>query len=58
MPADRSMAGISRLQMDAAVMTPDAKPVSPRLTLSDSPCRMPKTQAAPRDVPTNGSITP
>ena len=29
---DCSMAGISRLQIDAATMTPEAKPVSPRCT--------------------------
>ena len=57
-PADRSMAGISRLQTDAAVITPAAKPVSPRWIPSDSPCRIPNTQAAPRDVPKNGSSTP
>ena len=56
--ADRSMAGISRLQTDAAVITPAANPVSPRWTPSDRPCRIPNTQAAPRAVPANGISTP
>lgn len=30
--ADSSIAGIKRLQMEAAIMTPDANPVNPRWT--------------------------
>ena len=36
--ADSSIAGIKRLQMDAAIMTPDANPVSPRWTWRSNSC--------------------
>ena len=57
-PADCSMAGISRLQMEAATMTPEAKPVSPRCTRSPRPFFRKKTQAAPREVPAKGRSRP
>ena len=57
-PADCSMAGISRLQTDAATMTPEAKPVSPRCTRSPSSLFRKKTQAAPSEVPAKGISRP
>ena len=56
--ADRSMAGISRLQMDAAVMTPAAKPVRPRWIPSDKSRLRKNTHAAPKVVPRKGSSRP
>ena len=56
--ADRSMAGISRLQMDAAVMTPAAKPVRPRWIPSDKSLLRKNTHAAPKVVPRKGSSRP
>ncbi len=53
-----SMAGISRLQTDAATMTPAAKPVRDLCTAGGSALRMTNTQAAPRTVPRKGSRIP
>gem|GEM_PF-3415502 len=53
-----SIAGIKRLQTDAATMTPAAKPVSARCSPSDICSFIKKTQAAPRVVPINGIINP
>ena len=58
MPTDCSMAGISRLRTDAATITPAAKPVSARCTVSLSVLFMKNTQAAPSDVPRNGIKMP
>jgi hypothetical protein len=55
---DSSSAGIRRLQMEAATMTPEAKPVSPRCTERCIFPRMKNTQAAPRDVPRKGINNP
>ena len=38
--ADSSLAGIRRLQIEAAIMTPDAKPVSPLWTWRSNSCFM------------------
>lgn len=46
-PADCSMAGISRLQTEAATITPAANPVRMRCTLSLREFFIKKTQAAP-----------
>ena len=56
--ADCSMAGISRLQMLAATMTPAAKPVRALCTRSPIFFRKKKTQAEPSTVPRNGIRTP
>ena len=53
-----SMAGISRLQMEAATITPAAKPVSARCTRGLRDFFMKNTQAAPRAVPANGIRIP
>ena len=53
-----SMAGIRRLQMDAATMTPAAKPVSALSTFLLKSCFMKNTHAAPAVVPTNGIRSP
>jgi len=55
---DCSMAGISRLQTEAATITPAAKPVSERCTASLSDFFMKNTHAAPSDVPRNGIKMP
>ena len=55
---DSSMAGISRLQTEAATITPAAKPVSARCTRSLSLFLIKNTHAAPRDVPRNGIKIP
>ena len=57
-PADWSMAGISKLQMEAATITPAAKPASERCTRSSSECRIKNTHAAPKDVPKKGISMP
>lgn len=57
-PADCSMAGISRLQTEAATITPAANPVRMRCTLSLREFFIKKTQAAPKDVPRNGIRIP
>ena len=54
MAFDCSMAGIIRLQMEAATMTPAANPVKARSTFQ---CRLPRiknTQPAPSTVPIKG----
>ena len=53
-----SIAGISRLQIDAATMTPAAKPVKARCTPSCSVFFIKNTQAAPSVVPANGIRMP
>ena len=57
-PADCSMAGISRLHTEAATITPAAKPVSDRCTISLRVFFIKNTQAAPNDVPRNGIKMP
>ena len=52
------MAGISRLQMDAATITPAAKPARARCTRSPRDFFIKNTQAAPSVVPKNGIIIP
>ena len=58
MSAACSIAGSSRLQMEAATMTPAAKPVSARCTISPKLFRIKKTQAAPSVVPAKGISSP
>ena len=58
MPSDCSMAGISRLQIDAATITPAAKPARARCTRSPSDFFIKNTQAAPSVVPKKGIIIP
>ena len=53
-----SSAGCSRLQKDAATITPAAKPVSAFCILSEICFFRRKTIAAPRLVPRNGIRTP
>ena len=52
------MAGISKLHTEAATITPAAKPVRDRCTLSLRAFFMKNTHAAPRDVPKNGINMP
>jgi hypothetical protein len=56
--SDCSIAGIRRLQTDAATITPAANPVSARCTLSLSVSFIRNTHAAPNDVPKNGIKIP
>ena len=49
-----SIAGIRRLQTDAAAITPAANPVRARWSVSPMPRSRKKTQPAPRDVPRKG----
>ena len=56
--SDSSIAGIRRLQTDAATITPAAKPVSPRCTERFISPRIKNTHAAPRDVPRKGINNP
>ena len=56
--ADCSMAGMSRLQTDAATITPAANPVSARWMWSPSDCLRKNTLAAPSEVPRNGIRIP
>ena len=58
MSAACSIAGSSRLQMEAATITPAAKPVSARCTISPKLFRKKKTQAAPSVVPAKGISSP
>ena len=58
MPSDCSMAGISRLQMDAATITPAAKPARERCIKSLSVFFIKNTQAAPSVVPKKGIMIP
>jgi len=53
-----SIAGISKLHTDAATMTPAAKPVNARWTLSRKEFFKKNTQPAPRLVPRNGIRIP
>ena len=53
-----SIAGINKLQIDAATITPLANPVSARLSISSISFFIKKTHAAPKDVPKNGIINP
>ena len=55
---DSSSAGMRRLHIEAATMTPDANPVSPRYTPRSISPRMKNTQAAPREVPRKGINNP
>ena len=57
-PADCSTAGISKLQTEAATITPAAKPVRLRCTRSLSDFFMKNTHAAPSEVPRNGINMP
>lgn len=57
-PADCSSDGISRLQTEAAVITPAAKPVIARRSESLNSLRIKNTQAAPSAVPKNGMRIP
>ena len=57
-PSDCSIAGISRLQIDAATITPAAKPASERCTKSPSDFFIKNTHAAPSIVPRNGISIP
>ena len=58
MPSDCSMAGISRLQMDAATITPAAKPARERCTRSLRDLFIKNTQAEPSAVPKKGIMIP
>ena len=58
MPEACSMAGTSRLQMEAATMTPAAKPVSARCTCRFSAFFIKNTHADPAVVPKNGISRP
>ncbi len=58
MGADCSMAGISRLQMEAATITPAAKPTSARCTRLPRDFFIQSTQAAPSVVPKKGIKNP
>ena len=58
MRSDCSMAGISRLQIDAATITPAAKPARERCTRSPSDFFIKNTQAAPSVVPRKGISIP
>ena len=49
-----SIAGTSRLQTDAAAMTPAAKPVKARCRRGFMPLFRKKTHPAPREVPRKG----
>ena len=58
MGCDCYIAGTSRLQIEAATMTPDAKPVRDRCTILDSSFFIRNTQAEPAVVPTKGIRSP
>ena len=58
MPSDCSMAGISRLQIDAATITPATKPASERRTKSPRDFFIKNTQAEPSVVPKKGIMIP
>ena len=58
MASDCSMAGISRLQMDAATITPAAKPASERSIRSPRDFFIKNTQAEPSAVPKKGIKIP
>ena len=56
--SDCSIAGIKRLQMDAATITPAANPASARCTCFLSVFFIKSTHAAPSVVPMNGISIP
>ena len=56
--SDCSIDGMSRLQTEAAVMMPAAKPFSVFCVLPLRECRIKNTQAAPRVVPKSGNKIP
>lgn len=56
--SDCSIAGISRLQIDAATITPAAKPASERCTISLSDFFIKNTHAEPSVVPIKGISMP
>ena len=56
--SEPSRAGCSRLQIEAATMTPAAKPASERSSSAERLPRMTNTQAAPSVVPRNGTSRP
>ena len=56
--SDCLIAGIRRLQIEAATITPAANPVSARCTDLPSVFFIKKTHAAPSVVPTNGINMP
>jgi len=58
MPSDCSMAGINKLQIDAATITPAAKPARARCTRSPRDFFIKNTQAAPSVVPKKGIMIP
>jgi len=58
MPSDCSMAGINKLQIDAATITPAAKPARARCTRSPRDLFIKNTQAAPSAVPKKGIMIP
>ena len=58
MDADCSMAGISRLQIEAATITPAAKPARERCTRSPRDFFIQSAQAAPNVVPKKGIRIP
>ena len=55
---DISMAGISSDHIDAATITPEAKPNISFLGLLPISCFIKKTVAAPSAVPKNGIVSP
>lgn len=55
---DCSTAGMRRLQMEAAIMTPPANPVNMRSTERFNLSLKKKTKPAPIEVPTNGMRMP
>ena len=57
-PSDCCIAGINRLQMDAAVITPLAKPVNARCTFCRRSFFIKKKQADPAAVPQKGISKP
>ena len=58
MPSDCSMAGISKLHIDAATITPAAKPARERCTRSPRDFFIKNTQAEPSVVPKKGIMIP
>ena len=58
MLSDCSIAGINRLQIDAATITPAAKPASERCTISLSDFFIKNTHAEPSVVPIKGISIP
>ena len=60
LPSDAlsSIAGISKLQTEAATITPAAKPMSAFCTRAESSSFITNTHAAPRLVPRNGMRSP